>query len=142
MLVDYTKFLFENYNSDDFYEKALDRLMYELPDEFKDRSFAERLLKLMRKEDIILPNNIKVNLMLHVVAQNDERIRLTPCEVKIIERLAKANGKPISSEQLISEVWGYAEDNTILKVNICNIRKKLDIPIICIKGKGYLIESI
>lgn len=141
MLVDFTKFVFENYKRADFREIAIAELMEVLPPELKDEDFALKLLKLMRYEEIHLANDITVNLMLHVVCKNEKRVAMTPSETKLIEILVKAKGKIVSPEDIIKEIWGYAEDRTILKVNISNIRKKIDLPIICIKGKGYLIES-
>lgn len=141
MLVDFTKFVFENYKRADFKEIAIAELMEVLPPELKEEEFALKLLKLMRYEEIHLANDITVNLMLHVVCKNEKRIALTPSETKLIEILVKANGKVVSSEDIIKEIWSYSDDNSILKVNISNIRKKVDLPIVCVKGKGYLIEG-
>ena len=141
MLVDFTQFVFENYKKKNFREIAIKELMDILPSDLKDEEFAYKLLRLMKYEEIHLANNITVNLMLHVVCKNDVKVNFTPSEIKVIETLVKANGGVVSCEELIEKVWGFAEDNSILKVVICKIRKKIDLPIICIKGKGYKIEE-
>ena len=141
MLVDFTQFVFENYKKENFREIAINELMEILPPDLQDEEFAAKLLHLMKYEEIHLANNITVNLMLHVICKDDVKINFTPSEIKVIETLVKAKGRVVSSEELIQKVWGYAEDNSILKVIICKIRKKLDIPIMCIKGIGYKIEE-
>lgn len=57
-----------------------------------------------------------------------EKIHLTPIEYKIVAFLAQNSGKVITYDSIISNVWGpYADDdNKILRVNMANIRRKLE----------------
>ncbi|OUP83258.1 DNA-binding response regulator [Lachnoclostridium sp. An169] len=57
-----------------------------------------------------------------------KEIHLTPIEYKIVACLAQNSGKVITYASIISEVWGpYADsDNNILRVNMANIRRKLE----------------
>lgn len=59
---------------------------------------------------------------------HDQEVHLTQVEYKIVSMLAKNSGKVITYDTLISHVWGpYADDNNrILRVNMANIRRKLE----------------
>ncbi len=56
-------------------------------------------------------------------------IHLTPIEYKIVAYLAQNSGKVITYASILSNVWGpYADnDNKILRVNMANIRRKIEI---------------
>lgn len=62
-----------------------------------------------------------------VILEGSE-IHLTRVEYKIVSLLAKNSGKVMTYDTLINEVWGpYADDNNrILRVNMANIRRKLE----------------
>nr|WP_294495108.1 response regulator transcription factor [uncultured Mediterraneibacter sp.] len=57
-----------------------------------------------------------------------EEIHLTPIEYKIVAYLAQNSGKVITYATILSNVWGpYADDdNKILRVNMANIRRKIE----------------
>lgn len=57
-----------------------------------------------------------------------EKIHLTPIEYKIVAYLAQNSGKVMTYASILSNVWGpYADDdNKILRVNMANIRRKLE----------------
>lgn len=55
-------------------------------------------------------------------------IHLTPIEYKIVAYLSQHSGKVITYASILSNVWGpYADgDNKILRVNMANIRRKIE----------------
>ena len=57
-----------------------------------------------------------------------KEIHLTPIEYKIVACLARNSGKVITYSSILSNVWGpYTDgDNKILRVNMANIRRKLE----------------
>ncbi|MCI6464596.1 MAG: response regulator [Faecalicatena sp.] len=57
-----------------------------------------------------------------------EKVHLTPIEYKIVAYLAQNSGKVMTYASILSNVWGpYADDdNKILRVNMANIRRKLE----------------
>lgn len=59
---------------------------------------------------------------------NGEEVHLTPIEYKIVAFLAQNSGKVMTYASILSDVWGpYADDdNKILRVNMANIRRKLE----------------
>lgn len=62
------------------------------------------------------------------VACGGREIRLTRIEFKIFELLCKHSGKVITYDYMLKQIWGpYAKNsNKILRVNITNIRKKIE----------------
>ena len=64
----------------------------------------------------------------HLVTLNGEDIHLTQIEFKIIALLARNSGRVMTYDTIISDIWGpYADDdNSILRVNMAHIRRKLE----------------
>ncbi len=63
------------------------------------------------------------------VLMGQEEIHLTRLEYRIVELLARAPGRVLTHSFIISSVWGpYApsDNNLILRVNIANIRRKIE----------------
>lgn len=62
------------------------------------------------------------------VLMNGTDVRLTQNEYKIVALLAKNAGKIITYEAIIKSIWGpYMDsDNQILRVNMANIRRKIE----------------
>ena len=62
------------------------------------------------------------------ITLNGEELHFTRVEYKIITILAQNSGKVITYDSLINQIWGpYAdENNRILRVNMANIRRKLE----------------
>ncbi|HBA68454.1 MAG TPA: DNA-binding response regulator [Lachnospiraceae bacterium] len=69
-----------------------------------------------------------INFEKRLVTLDGAEIHLTQIEFKIVSLLARNSGKVITYDSLISNVWGpYADDdNRILRVNMANIRRKLE----------------
>ncbi len=59
---------------------------------------------------------------------NDEPIKFTPLEYKLLVTLVKHAGKVVTHRQLLTEVWGieYSEDAQYLRVYMGYLRKKLE----------------
>lgn len=64
----------------------------------------------------------------HIVTVNGDIIHFTQIEYKILTFLARNAGRVITYDTLITHVWGpYADSNNrILRVNMANIRRKLE----------------
>ena len=58
----------------------------------------------------------------------DGKVHLTQIEFKIISLLAQNSGRVMTYDTIISNIWGpYADDdNSILRVNMAHIRRKLE----------------
>ena len=64
----------------------------------------------------------------HIITVDGEIVHFTQIEYKILTFLARNAGKVITYDTLITHVWGpYADSNNrILRVNMANIRRKLE----------------
>ena len=64
----------------------------------------------------------------HLVSVDGKDVHLTQIEFKIISLLAQNSGRVMTYDTIISNIWGpYADDdNSILRVNIAHIRRKLE----------------
>lgn len=63
-----------------------------------------------------------------LVTLKGEDIHLTQIEYKLVSLLARNAGKVLTYDSILKEIWGpYADtDNQILRVNMANIRRKLE----------------
>lgn len=72
--------------------------------------------------------NLLIDYEKHIISVNGEIVHFTQIEYKILTFLARNAGKVITYDTLITHVWGpYADSNNrILRVNMANIRRKLE----------------
>ena len=70
-----------------------------------------------------------MDLAKRVVRVAGEDPKLTPREYGLLHQLVLHAGKVLTHKQLLKEVWGeaYADDSHLLRVNICNLRRKLEV---------------
>ena len=72
---------------------------------------------------------------------NDKGIILAKTETKILELLIKQRGSVVSCEMFWEEVWGEWVDSANIRVQVGNLRKKLEKDFIKnIRGVGYSID--
>ena len=64
----------------------------------------------------------------HLVSVDGKDVHLTQIEFRIISLLAQNSGRVMTYDTIISNIWGpYADDdNSILRVNMAHIRRKLE----------------
>lgn len=72
--------------------------------------------------------NLCINFDKYLITLGEQEIHLTQIEYKIVALLAQNAGKVMTYESIITQIWGpYAlKDNQILRVNMANIRRKLE----------------
>ena len=82
------------------------------------------------KEDqtlIVVNNALKIDFDKQLVYKNDQEIHLTKNEYRLLKCLFEQIGKVVTYQTLMTQVWGpYSEDSQILRVNMSNIRKKIE----------------
>lgn len=71
---------------------------------------------------------LEIDFLKRKITLGGQAIHLTPIEYKIVAYLAQNSGKVMTYSTIMNNVWGpYAEsDNKILRVNMANIRRKLE----------------
>ncbi|MDD2971126.1 MAG: response regulator transcription factor [Lachnospiraceae bacterium] len=64
----------------------------------------------------------------HEIYKGDKPLRLTPIEFKLITLLAHNSGKVLTNAAIMTNIWGpyVTPDNGIIRVNIANIRRKIE----------------
>jgi len=94
---------------------------------------------------IIEIGNLIVDLVNHTVKKEGRILKLTSTEFSLLALLAKNEGRVLTHQYILKEVWGYGyvEQTQYLRVYIAQLRKKIEVnpakPILLIteSGIGY-----
>lgn len=80
------------------------------------------------KDPVYSRDGLVIDFGKRLVTLDGSDIHLTQIEYKLVSILAKNAGKVLTYDYLLKEIWGpYADtDNQILRVNMANIRRKLE----------------
>lgn len=71
--------------------------------------------------------DLRIDYVKRMVSVMGEPVHLTPIEYKLLVLLSKYAGRVLTHDFLIREAWGpYAGDSQILRVNMANIRRKIE----------------
>lgn len=79
-------------------------------------------------EPVIRIGELEVDLARRVVRLGGRELSLTPTEYDLLRLLAANAGKVLTHRQILRQIWGaaYLEQPHILRVNISNLRHKLE----------------
>lgn len=94
---------------------------------------------------IIQCNNIQIDLTARTVKKNNEPLKLTTTEYALLILLAKNEGKVLTHQFLLKQIWGpgYIEQSQYLRVFVAQLRKKIELDpnhpqiIVTESGVGY-----
>jgi two-component system KDP operon response regulator KdpE len=77
---------------------------------------------------IITCNNLQIDLSLRTVKRDRELVKLTATEYNLLTLLAKNEGKVLTHQFLLKQVWGpsYSNQSQYLRVFIAQLRKKIE----------------
>jgi two-component system, OmpR family, KDP operon response regulator KdpE len=72
--------------------------------------------------------DLTIDLVNHVVRKSKEIIKLTSTEFSLLALLAKNEGRVLTHQYILKEVWGmgYVEQTQYLRVFIAQLRKKIE----------------
>lgn len=72
--------------------------------------------------------SLKIDSANHTVHKNDELIKLTSTEFSLLALLAKNEGRVLTHQYILKEVWGvgYQEQTQYLRVFMAQLRKKIE----------------
>ena len=104
-------------------------------------------------ESVFQKDGLMVDLARRNVLKQGQAVSLTPTEYDILRVLVQHAGKVLTHEQLIHSIWGSKsvndeENSHLLRVNISNLRRKLEIDparpryIVTEPGVGYRLKTI
>lgn len=107
------------------------------------------LLSTPSRPQPLVQGNLVLDLEKYLVTVADVKLDMTPTEFRILSMLLKNNGKTLSREELIEEIFDLSpsEIGRTLDVHLRNIRKKLNdngvdgCVIKTIRGQGFRIEE-
>lgn len=99
-------------------------------------------------EEKIVICDLEINYEKRLVLLAGKEIHFTPIEYKIIVLLSHHIGKVLTHDYMIKQVWGpYSEEIHVLRVNMANIRRKLEVNpaepkyIVTEVGVGYRMKD-
>jgi two-component system KDP operon response regulator KdpE len=72
--------------------------------------------------------SLNIDLINHVVRKNNEIVKLTATEFSLLSLLARNQGRVVTHQFILKEVWGYGylEQTQYLRVFIAQLRKKIE----------------
>jgi len=78
-------------------------------------------------EPIFTTGGLTIDFSHRLVTVNEKEIQLTPTEYDLLRVLVTHAGKVLTHRQLLRQIWGEGVDDMhILRVNISNLRSKLE----------------
>lgn len=122
-------------NTEDEIVKALDNGANDyLSKPFRSQELLARIRTALRSvlgqpnEAIVSFGNITIDFNARVVKVADEIIKLTATEYTLLALLVKNEGRVLTHQYLLKEVWGqsYSDQTQYLRVFIAQLRKKLE----------------
>ena len=81
----------------------------------------------VNKSSIYTNGKLKIDYVAGCAYKNDEELKLTPIEYKLLCILAKNTGKVLTHKYITQKIWGSAWDSNVasLRVFMATLRKKL-----------------
>ena len=82
----------------------------------------------VENENSIICGNIEIDLTARTVKRNNEVIKLTSTEYKILAMFAKNEGRALTHQYILKEIWGnsYQAETQYLRVFVGTLRKKIE----------------
>ncbi len=101
---------------------------------FRTGELQARLRALLRinqqpeNEPVIQIGNLSIDILNHIVKKNDEILKLTSTEFSLLSLLAKNEGRVLTHQYILKEIWGYGylEQTQYLRVFVAQLRKKIE----------------
>lgn len=122
-------------NSEDDIVKALDYGANDyLTKPFRTGELLARIRVAIRQSTVstdkplLTFGSLTIDLSNHIVRRNDEIVKLTSTEFSLLALLAKNEGRVLTHQFILKEVWGmgYIEQTQYLRVFMAQLRKKIE----------------
>lgn len=105
-----------------------------LPKPFRTAELLARIRSAIRRNhtsnnsNLIECGNLQIDLIARTVKKNNETIRLTITEYNLLVLLAKNEGRVLTHQFILKEIWGvgYQTETQYLRVFIATLRKKIE----------------
>ena len=117
---------------------------------------AKAVLRRNRFDDSVSPTSsfttgdLKIDLASRKVTVNDNEVKLTPTEYKLLRELVIGAGQALGYKYLLGKIWGpeYKTEREYLHVYIGHLRAKIEtdprnpVYIVSVPGVGYQLQII
>ena len=92
------------------------------------RAALRRATQTTDAEPVFTTGQLTVDLTRRLIKVNGEEVNLTPTEYDLLKLMVTHAGRVLTHQQIIRQVWGlgYSEDLHLLRVNISNLRRKIE----------------
>lgn len=89
---------------------------------------AIRLGENKTNAEILEFGSLIIDMINHVVRKNNEILKLTSTEFSLLSLLVKNQGRVLTHQYILKEVWGYGyiEQTQYLRVFVAQLRKKIE----------------
>ena len=94
---------------------------------------------------------LRIDLLNHVGVRDNHEIAFTRREIQILSHLHSHNTRPVSREELLSEVWGYTKamdiETRTVDIHMAKLRRKIELDpkqpryLVTVRGAGYRLIS-
>ncbi|MBR5337085.1 MAG: response regulator transcription factor [Lachnospiraceae bacterium] len=124
-----------------------------LPKPFATSELIARVRAMLRRKDTFTPDlleagSITLNRSTYQAIYGEKSISLSGKEFQLMEMLMQRPGVVITTEQIMTHIWGWETDvdTSVVWVHISNLRKKIDsigapVQIRFQRGAGYVLED-
>lgn len=124
-----------------------------LPKPFATAELVARVRAMLRRKDTFVPDlldsgGLTLNRSTYQISYKDKTVSLSGKEFQLLEMFMQRPGVIVTTEQLMTHVWGWETDvdTSVVWVHISNLRKKLDsieapMGIRFQRGAGYVLED-
>ena len=124
-----------------------------LPKPFATAELIARVRAMLRRKDTFVPDlldsgGLTLNRSTYQISYKDKTLSLSGKECQLLEVFMQRPGVIVTTEQLMTHVWGWETDvdTSVVWVHISNLRKKLDsieapVGIRFQRGAGYVLED-
>jgi two-component system response regulator RegX3 len=109
-----------------------------------------RSRKIMEAGNHLTLGSLRINFRDYTGKKNGEEITFTRKEMEILQYLSQHSNRPVSRNELLREVWGYENaesvDTRTVDIHITKLRKKIeDAPgqplyLVTLRGEGYQLR--
>jgi len=122
-------------NSEDDIIKALDFGANDyLTKPFRTGELLARIRVVLRHTQVVTENQLltfgtlSIDLASHTAKKNNEVLKLTSTEYSILALFAKNEGRVLTHQYILKEIWGYSyiEQTQYLRVFVAQLRKKIE----------------
>ena len=124
-----------------------------LPKPFATSELIARVRAMLRRKDTFTPDlleagSLTLNRSTYQATYKEKSVSLSGKEFQLLEMLMQRPGVVITTEQIMTHIWGWETDvdTSVVWVHISNLRKKIDgmgapVQIRFQRGAGYVLED-